>query len=138
MKLLREVDEAQVLLVIPLAIVYFRSTKNSSCQCQRNSCHCRGLGGYKVSVIESNLAEISSHVFNFLVILLLSNDELREKVDGRVADNPLQGVEHVHLHLSEHSSIVKTAAHVVELVNLRYSILLVSILGGDEEGSTAD
>lgn len=88
-------------------------------------------------MVESNLAEVGGHVLNFPVVTLLRNHELRKEVNSGVADRPLESVEDVHLHLGEHAGIVQAAAHVVELVDLGDAVLFVTILGGDQEGSTA-
>lgn len=89
-------------------------------------------------MIEGNLLNVLSHVFHLEAILLISNDQLGEEVNGRVSDLPVEGVENVHLHLREHAGIVEAAAHVVELVDLRHPVLLVSVLGGNQQSGTAD
>lgn len=54
-----------------------------------------------------------------------------------MTNGPLKGVENVHLHLSEHAGVVESAAHVVQFVDLRNTVLLVAILGSDEQGGAA-
>ena len=55
-----------------------------------------------------------------------------------MANVPFERVEDVHLHLREHAGVVQATAHVVELVDLRHAVLLVTVLGGNEESGTAD
>jgi hypothetical protein len=83
-------------------------------------------------MVKGDLAEIGGHVLNFPVVTLLRNHQLREKVDSGVTNGPLEGVEDVHLHLGEHAGIVQAAAHVVEFVDLRNTVLLVTILRSDQ------
>ena len=87
----------------------------------------------KVAVVEGDLAYVRREVFDLLVVLVVGDDELHEDVDGWAADGPVDRVEHVHLHLREHACVVQPAAHVVELADLRHPLLLVAVLGGDEE-----
>lgn len=137
-KVVRQCQQRHVLRVIPLSIVHFGTGEDGSREGERRSSHHRRLGGDKVAVVHGNLAEVGRHVLNLLVISLLRHHELSKEVDGGVADGPVESVENVHLHLGEHSGVVESAAHVVKFVNLRDSILLVTILGSDEEGGTSD
>jgi hypothetical protein len=49
-----------------------------------------------------------------------------------VANDPFERAEDVHLHLGEHASIVESAAHVVEFVNLGNAVLLITILSSNQ------
>lgn len=73
-----------------------------------------------------------------MIIMFLDDHELRKEIDCRVTDGPFQRVEDVHFHLGEHAGIVKSAAHVVELVNLGNAVFLVTVLGRDKERSAAN
>lgn len=136
--MLRESQQRQVLGVVPVAVIDLGSSKDGSRQGQGGACHHRRLGRNKIAVVQGNLAKVGSHVLHLLVVLLLGNHELGEEVDSGVANGPFQGVEDVHLHLGEHAGIVQAAAHVVEFVNLRHTVLLVAVLGRDEESGTPD
>lgn len=137
-KVLGQSQQGEVLGVVPFTVIDLGAAEDGASQGKRGSGHHRRLGGNKVSVVESNLAKVGSHMFDFCIVTLLGSHELGEEVDGGVANGPLEGVEDVHLHLGEHAGIVETATHVVELVDLGNTVLLVAVLGGDEEGGTAD
>lgn len=89
-------------------------------------------------MVQGNLANVCRHVFDLPAIPFLGRNQLGEEVDGGVSNVPVQSVENVHFHLREHAGIVKSAAHVVELIDLGDSILLVSILGGDQKGGATN
>lgn len=76
-------------------------------------------------------------MFRLEGVLLLDNNQLGEQVDGRGTDGPVEGVEDMHLHLSEHAGVVEATAHVAKLVYLRHPVLLVPVLGGNQESGTA-
>lgn len=135
---LRKRHEGSVLVVVPFTIVDLLPAKNSPCQGQRSPRHGRWLGRDKVTVVERDLADVGSHVLNLLVVPLLRDNELGEEVDGRVTNGPIESVENMHLHLGEHASIIKSTAHVVELVDLGNTVLLVAILGSDQQSSAAN
>lgn len=103
-----------------------------------SSGHGRWLCRHKVAVVEGDLADVGGHVPNLAVVLLVGPNNGLEKVHGRMADVPLQRIENVHFHLSEHACIVKAAAHVVQLVNLRNTVFFVPVLGSDQQSCTAD
>lgn len=89
-------------------------------------------------MVQGNLAQVGGHVLHLFVVLLFGNHELGEEVDSGVANGPLESVQDVHLHLRKHAGIVQAAAHVVELMNLRNPVLLVTILGCDEKSGAAN
>lgn len=137
-QMLRQRQQRVAAVTVPLAIVDLGSVENRPCQGVRGTCHDGWLRGDEVTVVEGDLAEVGGHVPDLTVVLLVSPDDGLEEVDSGVADVPLQRVEDVHLHLGEHASVVQTTAHVVELVDLGDPVLLVTILGSDQEGCTAD
>lgn len=92
--------------MVPLSVVDLMSAEDRSSESQGRSSHDGRLGRHKVSVVESNLAQVRGHVLNLSVISLLGRHELLEKVDGGVANRPLECVENVHLHLGEHAGII--------------------------------
>lgn len=135
---LREREQRDVVGVVPLAVVDLGSAEDGACECQRGPSHDGGLGGNEVAVVQGDLADVGSHVLYFPRVPLLGNDDLGEEVDGWVTNIPLERVEDVHLHLREHACVVKATAHVVELIDLRYPVLLVPILSSDQKCRTAD
>lgn len=104
--MMRQGQQRHVLCVIPLSIVDFGSGKDGTREGERGSSHHRRLGRDKVAVVESNLAEVGSHVLNLLVVSLVRHHELSKQVDSGVSYGPVEGVQNMHLHLSKHSSIV--------------------------------
>lgn len=89
-------------------------------------------------MVKGDLADVGGHVSNLPVVLFVCPNDGLEEVDGGMAYVPLESVEDVHLHLGEHARIVQTTAHVIQLVNLRNTVLLVSILGSNQQSCTAD
>ena len=55
-----------------------------------------------------------------------------------MADHPVQGLQNVPFHLSEHLVIVERAAHRLQLPYGGYAVLLVTVLGGNEQGCAAN
>ena len=55
-----------------------------------------------------------------------------------MADHPVESLKNVPFHLSEHVVVVKGAAHGLELLDGWHTLLAVTVLGGDEEGGTAN
>lgn len=123
--------------MVPLSIIDLWSSQYRTRESKRGARHDRGLGGNEVSVVQGDLTEVGSHMLNLSVVSLLGNDQLSKEVDGRVSDSPLKSVENVHLHLSEHSRVVQSTAHVVQFVDLGHAILLVTVLGSNKEGRTS-
>lgn len=136
--MLRQRQQRVPAITVPFSIVDLGSAKDCSCQSVRCPGHNRWLGGDEVAVVERDLAEVGGHVPDLTVVLLVGPDDGLEEVDGRVADVPLEGVEDVHLHLGEHACVVQTTAHIVELVDLGDTVLLVAVLGSNQECCTAD
>lgn len=124
--------------MVPLSVVSLGPVEDRSCQGEGRPGHDGRLGRYKVPVIEGDLADVSCHVLDLDSIPLVCYNQLCEEVDSWVTDVPLEGVEHVHLHLSEHARVVETAAHVVQFVDLGDPVLLVTVLGGNEQSRAAD
>jgi hypothetical protein len=89
-------------------------------------------------VEESNLGNVQGHVLNFCIVGSFGEGDLEEGIHGGVPDNPVQSLQDVPFHLSEHLVVVKGAAHGLELSYGWDAILLVTIFGSDEQGSTAD
>lgn len=87
---------------------------------------------------QGNLRNVKGHVLDFGVVGSFGECNLEEGVHGWVSNNPVQGLQNVPFHLSEHLVIVERAAHRLQLPNGGHAVLLVAILGGNEEGSTAD
>jgi len=87
---------------------------------------------------KSDLGDVQGHMLDFGIVRRLGESNLEESVDSRVSNDPVEGLQNVPLHLSEHLVIVKGAAHGLQFSYSRYSVLLVAILGGDEQSSTAD
>ena len=55
-----------------------------------------------------------------------------------MANGPAEGIEDMPLHLREHLFVVERAAHGLELADEGDALLLVAILGSDQEGCAAD
>jgi hypothetical protein len=85
---------------------------------------------------KSDLGDVQGHVLDFGIVWRLRQSNLEESVDSGVSNDPVEGLQNVPLHLREHFVIVKGAAHGLELSYSWYSVLLVTILGSDEQGST--
>lgn len=124
--------------MVPLSIVDLGLAEDGTGERERSPSHNRRLRRHKIPVVQGDLANVGRHVLNLSAVTLLGHNQLGEEVDRRVANVPVQGVEDVHLHLGKHARIVESATHVVKLVDLRYSVLLVAVLGGNEESSAAD
>lgn len=120
-------------IAVPLSVVHFRSSKNCPRQSVRGASHRRRLGRNEIAVVKGDLADVGGHVPDLTVVLLVGPDDGLEEVDGGVADIPLKGVENVHLHLGEHACVVETTAHVVQLIDLGHPVLLVPVLGSDQQ-----
>lgn len=138
MQVLGQSEQSIASIAVPLAVIDLGSRKDGSCKSMRGASHGRWLGRDKVTVVESNLADVGGHVPDLTVVLLIGPDDGLEEVNGRVTDVPLESVENVHLHLCEHACIVEAAAHIVQFVDLRNTVFLVTILGSNEQSCTAD
>lgn len=137
-EVLRERHESEVVCLNPVGIVIFRSAEDGTGESKRTAGQDRGPSRDKIAVVEGNLAEVGRHVLDLDVVALLNDHELGEAVDSRMANSPLECIEDVHLHLGEHTRVIETTAHVVEFVDLGNTILLVTVLGGDEQCCAAD
>ena len=100
--------------------------------------HDGGLAADEVLVVHGNLSQVQGHVLNLCVVGRLIQGEFQPCVDGRMADGPTQGVEDVPLHLGEHLLVVERAAHGLQLTDKGDAVLLVTVLGGDQEGRAAN
>lgn len=72
------------------------------------------------------------------VVADLGHSEIEEARDGRVTNDPVDGLQHMPLHLSEHVIVVEGAAHGLELPNRGHALLLVTVLGGNEQRGASD
>lgn len=138
MQVLRQSQQRVPGVTVPFSIVDLGTAEDGPGQGVGGTSHGRRLGRHKVAVVEGDLADVRRHVADFAVVLLISPDDGLEEVDGGVANVPLQSVEDMHFHLREHACIVKAAAHVVELVDLWHTVLLVAILGSNQQCCTAN
>lgn len=137
-QVLCETYKGRVLGDAPFAVVDLLAAEDAAGKGKRRSSQDRWLRGYEVAVVEGDLANVARHLLNLEVVGMVEGDELCEEVDGRVSDGPLERVKHVHLHLREHARVVEAAAHAVELLDLWHAVLLVAVLGGDEQSRTAN
>lgn len=138
-ELLGQRHQSGVLLKAPLCVEDLLAAKDSTGKGKRSSCHNRGLRGNKVSVVQGDLADVPCHVLQLDVLLgSVGKGELKEAIHGGVSNNPVEGVEYVPLHLGEHLFVVEHGAHALELSDQRHPVLAVTILGGNEQGSTAN
>lgn len=137
-KVLGQGKQCVARITVPLAIADLGSAEDGSCQGVGSPGHGRRLGGHKVAVVEGDLTNVSGHVSNFAVVLLVGPNDGLEEVDRGVANVPLEGIEDVHLHLGEHAGIVQTTAHIVQLVDLGNTVLLVAVLGSNQQRCAAD
>jgi ABC-type Na+ transport system ATPase subunit NatA len=53
-------------------------------------------------------------------------------------NNPVEGLQNVPLHLCEHLVVVQGATHGLQLSYSRYPVLLITVLGSNEEGGATD
>lgn len=108
---------------------------------ERSPCHDRWTGTKELFVEKSNLEDVLSHRLCLLLIAGVVEAwerQLEEAVNGRVSNHPLEGLKYVPFHLDKHVFVVERAAHQLELMKGWNTVLLVAILGSDEEGGASD
>ena len=94
---------------------------------------------YKFAIEEGDLHEEASDVLGLGVLHdRVAAGETEPGLGGGVANDPLDGVENVVLHLDEGGLVVGLATNLGEVVHGGDAILCVLELCGDPKGSTAD
>lgn len=87
---------------------------------------------------ESNLGNVQGHVLNLSIVWSLQECDLEEGIYAGVANDPVESLQNVPLHLGEHFVVIEGAAHGLELSNSGHTVFLVTVLGSNEERSAAD
>lgn len=87
---------------------------------------------------QGDLRDVQSHVLDLRVVRSIQDGNLKEAVHGRVSNRPAQGLQDVPLHLNEHVIIIQGATHRLQLLDGGHAVLLVAILGRNEQSSTSD
>lgn len=87
---------------------------------------------------QGDFRDVERQVLNLCIIRAIHDSHLQEVVDRGMTDGPAQSLQHMPLHLDEHVIVVKRAAHRLELLDGRNTILLVTILGSNEQSRTPD
>jgi hypothetical protein len=89
-------------------------------------------------VEESDLGDVKSHVLNLSIVGGLRQGDLEEGIYRGVTNDPVKSLQNVPLHLGEHFIVVQRAAHGLQLPNGRDTVLLVTVLGSNEQGCAAN
>lgn len=137
MQLLGQLHQSHLFVKL-VAVWNLESAEDGAGEGERGASHDRWLGRDKVLVVEGNLADVPCHVLHLHILVFLGQGDLQEAVDRRMTDPPVERVQHVPLHLCEHLLVVEVAAHGLQLPDGWHAILTVTVLGGDQEGGTAD
>ena len=72
------------------------------------------------------------------VISVVQSSMLQEGINSRVSNSPSKGLKHMPFHLSEHIVIVEGAAHGLQFLDGRHAVLLVIVLGRNEQRCTSN
>lgn len=139
MQLLRQSNQGHRIVVrSPFGVTRLRPIQDAA----RESQGCPGKVsrrlGHELPVEEGNLEDVQCKMLYFRVVGSIDDGDLKKAVDSRVSNGPSQRLQNVPLHLDEHVVIVQRAAHRLQLLDCGNTVLLVSVLGGDEECCTAN
>ena len=130
--------DLRIVLCRPLIVARHWTVEDAPRKSQRRACHGRRTHWYELLVVERDLGDVPRHMLQLCVDGTLSQSQLQEARDGRMADDPVKRLQHVPLHLSEHIVVVERAAHGFQFADCGYALFLITVLGGDEESSAAD
>ena len=86
----------------------------------------------------SDLRDVRGHMLDFEIVLKAFECQLVKIVDCRMANDPLQSLEHVPLHLGEHFFIIKVAAHFFQLSDGGHILLPITVFCSNEECRASD
>jgi hypothetical protein len=131
-------DRLRVVSTRPIGVACLGSGQYTSRKGEGGSGEDRWSRRYEFLVEESDLGDVQSHVLNLSIVRSFREGDLEERIDGGVTDDPVEDLQNVPLHLSEHLIAVHLAAHGLQLPNGRDTVLLVTVLGGNEQGYAAN
>lgn len=87
---------------------------------------------------EGDLGHVQGHVLDFSIVGGFREGDLEEGVDSGVPNNPIECLQNVPFHLSEHLVVVERTTHGLQLSNSGHPVFLVTVLSSDEKCSAAD
>ena len=122
----------------PICVACLRSGQDTSRKGEGGSGKDRWSSRDELLVEESDLGDVKSHVLNLSIVGGLRQGDLEEGIYRGVTNDPVKSLQNVPLHLGEHFIVVQRAAHGLELPNSRDTVLLVAVLGGNEQGCAAN
>lgn len=83
-----------------------------------------------------DLRHVRSHILNLHIRREVFQCQLKEAIDGRMANDPLQGLQYMPLHLDKHALVVEITAHLLKLAYCRHVLFAVAVFGGYQQGGT--
>ena len=127
----------RVVLRGPLRVPGLGSVEDAPREGQRGPSEVGGWLRNKLPVEQGDLRNVQSHVLYLGIIRGIQDGDLQEAIHGGVSDGPPQGLQDVPFHLDEHVVIVERATHGLQFLDCGHTVLLVPILGCDQECRTA-